>query len=127
MTSKLFNFLYNDVNKCFVSVNNSNEATMYSAIYDIEKDDSIFVELKCCYSRIFPKTVYVQYELYLNNILLDVATRSLIDKNEKITNEARQLEALSKAYSNKIITQELEAQKNHMLKTIYCANTLTKQ
>lgn len=132
MKQKLFNFLCNVINSSLVSVYDAHDCTIYTVEYKTDTETTtLYFVARCCIISV--NNIYIEYALYTSkdfnepaNPPVYSATRPLISTKEtdkKLPLETRRLEKLIQLCSKKIIAQELEAQKNHMIKSIYNANT----
>lgn len=123
MTKELYAFMQYIITNSYISVLNTPEYTEYFIDTDIE-DEPIHAVLHTQYSNLIPGDISVQYLLYINNEHVAYATVPIMKSQGKTNNamknkkqSADQLETLIKMCSNKIIIQEIDAQKNKMLKS----------
>lgn len=107
----------------YISVYNSSQKTVY--LFDLYIDGhKDLIELTSEYSHSSLNNIYIKYSLLVNNMPVLTATRNLIDTKEvkkhlQVNPVAKRLEKLIKACSSKLVQQEINSQKNHMLKGIY--------
>lgn len=124
ITNKLFILLRQIIPISFISVSNSDIESVYSFHIENSNGDVTFVELVCSYSHTSTKNIYASYKLYIDDDLVDETTGPVFDSNlvskrpaTEHTQSENRLETLMRICSLKVIQQEYESHKRHMLKT----------
>lgn len=131
MDYDLFLFLCSIIPKSFVSVLNGHTISQYSFdFYDTDDGIPMHFDIRSFFSHNGVTNSYVRYELYIDGDLISTDVKHVFDKkntvpditNKKITvsenmKTADKLELLLKMCSAKIIRQEIDSQKHHMLKS----------
>lgn len=123
MIFTFLDFLQEAISYTYISVYNSSQKTVY--LFDLYIDGhKDLIELTSEYSHSSLNNIYIKYSLLVNNMPVLTATRNLIDTKEEKKHlqenpVAKRLEILIKACSAKLVQQEINSQKNHMLKGIY--------
>lgn len=122
MTESLFFLLCEAIAGSYVSVHNDEFLSAYSFYIPTGIGEETLVNICSSYSHTDSKNSYVSYQLYLDEELVSSAIRPIFnkktskDKKQKIS-EADRLESLLALCSSKVIKQEYESQKLHMLKS----------
>lgn len=127
MDRQSFLFFYYLIMNSYVSVTNIPQGTTYVATIDNEESDpNNTLAISVSYSHSDAKNVYIKYSLYLYNDLVCQMSRPLFDTKKKQPIDIKRMEMLLQTCSAKIIAQERQAQKNHMLKTIFNRNSMER-
>lgn len=123
MTKELFSLLCVSIPKAFISVDNYETYSRYYFYMPEGPAKDSFVEIFCSYSYSDQRNIYAIYELYIDEKLISNARQAVFTKaKQKKANihmtESDRLEILLKLCSTKVIVQEIESHKTHMLKTL---------
>ena len=123
MTDAMFDFLYLQIPKSYISVINNVMGTVYSFDYIDPNGELVHFDLTCAYSHAGTKNVYAMYELTADSELIASAIKPVFDRGTKPKTMPRhltladKLESLLLLCSMKIIEQEYTCHSRHMLKT----------
>lgn len=123
MIHVFLDFLQEAISYNYISVYNSPQRTVY--LFDLYMDDSKdLIELTSEYSHSSLNNIHIRYSLIVNGITVVSTIRNLIDTKEQTKKQqedpiTKRLETLIKACSAKVVQQEINSQKNHLLKGIY--------
>lgn len=113
----------------YVSVLNTPETTEYYIdLTDPEDEDELNIILSCQYAGVTANGMSGVYTMYINGDIAMQATKRVLNyipaskrpaqrKAKKPVTYADRLENLIRMCSAKVISQEIEARKNHMIKS----------
>lgn len=123
MIHVFLDFLQEAISYNYISVYNSPQRTVY--LFDLYIDNQKdLIELITEYSHSSLSNVHIRYSLIVNGTTVVSATRNLIDTKEQTKKHqedpiTKRLENMIKTCSAKVVQQEINSQKNHLLKGIY--------
>lgn len=115
----------------YVSVFNTPETTEYYIdLTDPEDEDELNIILSCQYAAVTANGMSGVYTMYINGDIAMQATKRVLNyipaskrpaqrKAKKPVTYADRLENLIRMCSAKVISQEIEARKNHMIKSAF--------
>lgn len=115
----------------YVSVFNTPETTEYYIdLTDPEDEDELNIVLSCQYAAVTANGMSGVYTMYINGDIAMQATKRVLNyipaskrpaqrKAKKPVTYADRLENLIRMCSAKVISQEIEARKNHMIKSAF--------
>ena len=115
----------------YVSVLNTPETTEYYIdLTDPEDEDELNIILSCQYAAVTANGISGVYTMYINGDIAMQATKRVLNyipapkqpvqrKAKKTVTDADRLENLIRMCSAKVISQEIEARKNHMIKSAF--------
>lgn len=115
----------------YVSVLNTPETTEYYIdLTDPEDEDELNIILSCQYAAVTANGISGVYTMYINGDIAMQATKRVLNyipaskkpaqrKAKKTVTDADRLENLIRICSAKVISQEIEARKNHMIKSAF--------
>ena len=121
MTNQLFYLLCNSIPKSYISVNNDTDFSCYSFFIPKGIGEDAYVEIYTMYSHSDATNSYAKYKLYIDSVLIEESIKPILDEAKTVKNtktKADKLETLLKMCSTKIILQEVESHKTHMLKSV---------
>ena len=115
----------------YVSVLNTPETTEYYIdLTDPEDEDELDIILSCQYAAVTANGISGVYTMYINGDIAMQATKRILNyipaskqpaqrKAKKTVTDADRLENLIRMCSAKVISQEIEARKNHMINSAF--------
>lgn len=117
MNNIIYKFLCTMIPQSSISVFNSPVVTVYAFDTFDANAQEIHVDIQLFNSYNGPTGPRVQYDVFINGELIESATKTVLEKSKTLKNSmADKLEYLAQLCSKKIIAQEYESQKVHMLK-----------
>ena len=118
MNDIIYEYLRFAIPVSFVSVFNHPVMSLYTFDTFGANAEDLHVEIRVHHSWTGPKGPYVAYELFINDAFVERADKPALikPKVKSKPNMADKLENLVKLCSEKVITQEYESRKIHMLK-----------
>lgn len=119
MTDKLYKMLCRIIPICYVSVSNTEIATVYSFEYTDPDGEVMYVDLFSQYSHNSPNGLYAKYGMFIDSVPVCFTLNKISGVKSKNTNTtAEKMEKLLNMCSKKIVAQELAGQKMNMVKTL---------
>lgn len=121
MTDKLYKILCRIIPICYVSVSNTELATVYSFEYTDPNGEIISVDLFSQFSHNAPNGLYAKYGMFIDSMPACFTFNKISGTNKKsknINTLAGKMENLLKMCSEKVIAQEFAGQKMGMVKTL---------